>query len=248
LLAVKTWQPPVTNRNIFVSDLIDGIDYITSLADQIDVANLSSGLDGTAPRSITDAITRSVASGVVYVVAVANAGRDSTNDPTNPSVGDWPENHPDVIAVSNVVDTDGRCGGYGPNFLWARGGSIIIEGDDTLASTSNYGSVVDLAAPGTNIQTTYRDGGYAMGSGASFAAPYVAGAAALYIAHNPFTPPSPSEVRDALVAAGSTTELPQCEMGRDDGRGYFKGDRDSYPEPLLFVPPLTVREELPLDP
>jgi subtilisin family serine protease len=62
------------------------------------------------------------------------------------------------------------------------------DGNDALASFSNYGSAsVDLAAPGTSIPTTYYSSltDYALVSGTSFAAPLVAGSAAILQSKNP---------------------------------------------------------------
>ena len=53
---------------------------------------------------------------------------------------------------------------------------------DKLASFSNYGSTVDLAAPGVNILSTVRGGGYGIMDGTSMATPHVTGAAALVLA------------------------------------------------------------------
>lgn len=47
---------------------------------------------------------------------------------------------------------------------------------------SNYGSQINIWAPGRDILATKRDGGYGLVSGTSFAAPYVAGVEAVDIA------------------------------------------------------------------
>lgn len=59
------------------------------------------------------------------------------------------------------------------------------DSNDVRASWSTYGAVVDIAAPGVGIVTTARGGWYTSGSGTSFAAPIVAGVAALVIARRP---------------------------------------------------------------
>lgn len=60
-----------------------------------------------------------------------------------------------------------------------------IKQDGYKASYSNYGSSLDLVAPGSGIWTTTWTGGYSSASGTSFAAPHVSGIAALIWARNP---------------------------------------------------------------
>ncbi|KAI1763090.1 peptidase S8/S53 domain-containing protein [Hypoxylon sp. FL1150] len=53
--------------------------------------------------------------------------------------------------------------------------------DDELASYSNYGSVVDVLAPGTDIKSLWNDGGTNTISGTSMASPHIAGLGAYYL-------------------------------------------------------------------
>jgi subtilisin family serine protease len=195
-----------------LSTVIKGIDYITQYANQIEVANLSLGCECKSTAFDT-AINNSVNAGIVFVVAAGNAGKDAiTNSPAN---------NPNVISVSAVGDSDGKCGGNGPETGYGK--------DDALASFSNYGSVVDIAAPGTKIYSTYKGNTFATMSGTSMASPHVAGAAALYLSNNPDA--SPLNVKNALMSQGSNSNT-SCD---GNGYGYFSGDKDSIREPLLYV-------------
>ena len=156
------------------STVIAGIDWVTKqnidtdTANDIKVANMSLGGVGISNNDcgvsnndpLHKAICKSRDAGVTYVVAAGNEAGDASKS--------VPAAYDDaVITVSALADYDGLPGN-----------------DDTFASFSNYGSVVDLGAPGVNIYSTYKGGGYATMSGTSMATPHVSGAAALYLSKN----------------------------------------------------------------
>jgi subtilisin len=84
--------------------------------------------------------------------------------------------------------------------------------DDTLADFSNYGSVIDIAAPGVCIRSTWLAGGYNTISGTSMASPHAAGAAALYVVERgiPRSSARWSTVRDGLQANWAAPQSSAC--------------------------------------
>lgn len=194
------------------------LQWVAANAGIIDVANLS--ITGFCPAlSCNDpiyeaAVRQAVDAGVVVVVAAGNEGENAINY--------IPARFQDAITVSAIADNDGKCGAAGSNISFK---------DDSLATFSNFGPMIDIAAPGVDIISTSNDGKYIVYSGTSMAAPYVAGAAASYIAANRQMDPSPSDVRNALIGLGSTRQG-GCD---GNGRGYFTNDKDDFPEPLLYT-------------
>lgn len=167
----------------FRFNVIAGVDFVAQNADQIEVAKISLGCECTSD-ALNTAIRNSVVAGMTYVVAAGNNARDGSSFS--------PANHPDVITVSAIADSDGRCGGFGPATTYGN--------NDRLATFSNFGSSIEIAAPGVNIKSTYKNGSYAIASGTSMASPHVTGAAGLYGATNPIV--SPPDVRNALLSLG----------------------------------------------
>jgi subtilisin family serine protease len=192
------------------SSVICGIDWVTANASTIEVANMSLGGSGSDSNcggndSYHNAICNSVNAGVTYVVAAGNSAADAN--------GFRPATYAEVITVSALADFDGIGGGLGA-------ATCRADEDDTFANFSNYGSDVDIIAPGVCILSTWKGGGYNTISGTSMASPHVAGAAALYKASNPGA--SPVQVQNALISAAT--------FDWDN-----RDDRDSIKEPLLNV-------------
>ena len=209
-------------------DIIKAINWVTANRDLIDIVNMSLG--GGDSRAMNDAIKRSVQNGVTYVVAAGNENRNAERSS--------PANSPYAITVSAIADSDGKCGALGP--ATGRGA------DDSFATYSNFGSVIDVAAPGTNILSTFPNGQYKVLTGTSMAAPHVAGAAALWVSDmikGGFGHPTPKDVKGAITdSAIKDSPVRPCI----DDKGYFSNDPDIlFKEPLLFVtslsPPRTSR-------
>lgn len=213
LIAVKVLN---ASGSGYWSQIICGLDWVTANASRynIKVANLSLGGGGTSDNNcgntnsdaLHKAICRTRDAGVTIVVAAGNSNTNAANT--------VPASYDDaVITVSALADSNGQPGG---------GGVATSYGvDDTFASFSNFGSPVDIAAPGVNIYSTYKNGGYTTMSGTSMATPHVAGAAALYIKSHPGS--SWTQVRDALKTVPPAEAL---GAGHTDPSGL-------HPEPVL---------------
>ena len=138
------------------SGVIAGIDWVTQhhQKGQPAVANMSLG--GAASTAVDQAVQGSIADGVTYAVAAGNG--NSGGKPQN-ACNYSPARVPAALTVGA---TDNR---------------------DAAASFSNYGSCVDLFAPGVSITSAWHTGPTATNtiSGTSMATPHVAGVAALYL-------------------------------------------------------------------
>ncbi|WP_430785062.1 S8 family peptidase [Actinoplanes sp. G11-F43] len=94
------------------------------------------------------------------------------------------------------------------NYSPARVASAITVGattrTDARASYSNYGSVLDIFAPGSAITSAWYTSNSATNTinGTSMAAPHVAGAAALVLSRNPSY--TPAQVSSSLTSSATT--------------------------------------------
>jgi hypothetical protein len=128
-----------------LGSIVQALSYISSNAKAGDVVNMSLGEDEVS--SILDQQVQSIAAkGIYFAIAAGNDGK-----------------------LANGF-SPGRVNGTNIYTVSA------VDSLDNFASFSNYGNdVVDFAAPGVRIPSTYLNGKYAIFSGTSMAAPHVAG-------------------------------------------------------------------------
>jgi subtilisin family serine protease len=155
------------------SGVIKGVDWVTANAAKPAVANMSLG--GGVSQTLDKAVRDSAASGVLYAVAAGNDGTDAcTSSPARAGAG-----------VDNGIVT-----------------VAATDSSNREASWSNYGSCVDIWAPGVSILSTRKGGGTTTMSGTSMASPHVAGGGALYLSTHTST--GSSTVESALKSAAQT--------------------------------------------
>jgi subtilisin family serine protease len=108
-----------------------------------------------------------------------------------------------VAAGNSAADACNYSPASAPNALTVG----ATTNTDAMASYSDWGTCVDLFAPGSSIYSAWNTDDYSMGSanGTSMATPHVAGAAALYLQNNPGA--SPSEVASAIVGNATSGAL-----------------------------------------
>ncbi|MGE5848372.1 MAG: S8 family serine peptidase [Ignavibacteria bacterium] len=116
------------------------------------------------------------------IVLVASSGNSGSDLPH------YPSGYSEVISVGNSTP------------------------EDYVSSNSNFGSTIDLAAPGTSIITTSKGGGYSEVSGTSASAPFVSAAAALILSLQDFTN---DEVKEILKSTSDDID----ESGWDEKSG-----------------------------
>jgi subtilisin len=150
----------------YMTDVIDGILWAATV-------NVGSGgspdyID-VISMSLSGPKSSSLASAITYasgqgIVIVAASGNDYASSVSYPSA------YPEVISVG------------------------ATDSSDRVASFSNYGPKLDFVAPGVSVLSTYKNDGYATGSGTSMATPHVSGIVALLLEAGV----TPANVYDAL--------------------------------------------------
>lgn len=164
--------------------VVAGIDWVTANATSPSVANMSLG--GGASTTLDNAVKRSVAAGVTYAIAAGNG--DIFGTPQN-ACNYSPARVPEAITVGATDSTDRR------------------------ASWSNFGTCLDLFAPGVSITSGWYTSDTATNtiSGTSMATPHTAGVAALYLQGNPSA--SPAQVSQAIVNGTTPNKVQDPRTG-----------------------------------
>lgn len=183
LVPVRVLDCDGMSSSMVVAEGLDWIvaDHTTGPA----VANLSLTNEGGADTVVEAAVKRLIKDGVTTVIAAGNGVYDGrTQDYKGVSACSVsPSRVRAAITVGATTKTDKR------------------------ARFSNFGSCVDLYAPGVGIESDSHmdDEHLATMSGTSMATPHVAGVAALYLQTQPTA--TPAQVQAALIAASTPNKV-----------------------------------------
>lgn len=173
----------------YTDSILKAVEWVTRYHVKPAVVNMSLG--GGVSWSMDDAVIRSIRAGVTYVIAAGNDGIDA--------------NYTSPARVREAI----TVGASDPNdnlaFLYVKDGKNHF---------SNYGTALDLFAPGQNIWSTSiwnTNNGYQQLSGTSMAAPHVAGTAAIYLQYYPYA--TPAQVHYAIISTATTGRLRNIGTG-----------------------------------
>jgi subtilisin family serine protease len=186
LVAVRVLNCAGSGTN---AGVIAGIDWVTAHHQPGAPAVANMSLGGGASTAVDNAVSRSIADGVSYAVAAGNGNsRGVPQDACKSS----PARVPGALTVG------------------------ATDSADKPASFSNYGTCVDLFAPGVGITSDWYTTTTATStiSGTSMATPHVAGVAALYLEKN--TAATPAAVATAVKAATTKDVVPTTRTANND--------------------------------
>lgn len=190
----------VTNNGIGVA----GISQSKILAEKV-LNRFGSGTYSSVANGITDAADKGA-----DIISMSLGGGDSY---TMEIAVNYAWNNGSLIVAAAGNSNSGTIS-YPAAYANVTAVSALSQGD-SKASYSNYGAKIELAAPGTDILSTYKNG-YAYLSGTSMATPFVSGSAALVLSKNSSL--TNQQVRDILDSSADDIGA----SGRDTYFGYGK--------------------------
>ena len=195
---VEASHPDLANQ------MVPGVNAVDSGADTSDIESHGTQVAGSAAAAFNNGVGVAGIAGNAKIMPVRITNRTdgvaSTSDITRGL--NWAaDNGADVANISYAVSGSSSVT-TAAQYMRGKGGVVVVAagnsgidpgyadnqymitvsatgGDDVKAGWSNYGAVVDVAAPGVSIQTTSVGGSYAAVSGTSFASPVTAGVVAL---------------------------------------------------------------------
>ncbi|MFH1826044.1 MAG: S8 family serine peptidase [bacterium] len=170
ILPLKVLYPVTNGASGTTEDITDALGEAKSRG--ADVVNMSFGMylqNNDNDEMMAEAVAAAFAEGLILVAA---AGNDNTDSKSYPAAND------NVLAVAATDENDLRS-------VWVNG------------RASNYGTWVDVSAPGTSVYTTRWEGGYIEMSGTSFSCPIVAGLTGLIKSAYPTL--TNSEIMDMVI-------------------------------------------------
>ncbi|KAF0133962.1 MAG: peptidase S8/S53 subtilisin kexin sedolisin [Candidatus Saganbacteria bacterium] len=179
------------------------------------IINLSWG-DDVSSNTLENAVNYAYAQGVLVVAA---AGNENTSSMVYPAA------YTNVMCVAATDQND----------KWSVWG---------IGSASNYGTWVDISAPGTSIYSTYLSNSYTNLNGTSMATPFVAGVASLLFSRKPTWTPDQLRARieencdniDSLnpgkegqlgkgrINMPKTIGIPRAQISSPSSGDYVKGE------------------------
>lgn len=207
-----------TNHPDLAAALLPGYNVVSQNSDISDLTGHGTKTSGTAAAIVNNG---EGVSGVAYGAKILPVR--ITNDPSSYAYWSdiangitWAADHGAKVVSNSYASYTGSSVSQAAAYLRNKGGiffcsagndgaqiasnadaNVVVVGAtdqyDARAYFSNYGSFLDLVAPGVGIWTTDTSGGYSNPSGTSFSTPLAAGVAALVYGVNPQLKPADVE-------------------------------------------------------